>query len=493
MKRVIFSAWLLAAVAAVRADDIVMQLDASQSSPVISLNEKGYWEQTYSTLEEFSRVSFGLFTMTHCIHAYGGTDVGGGMSYWDGFTYCTSGDNTDYGVSGSSDGWIPEQWGCMAGGGISGIAADGTPVVEKGAPYLVGYWGYWIEENEGGDPACRITLNDGNLYAAKSIWVCNHPWPYYGNIHGDGFARPFTDPDDEFALYVHGLDAGGHPTGQTVKHVLANVVDGGLNQSAAWQRVDLTPLGNIGGIYFTMTSTDSDPVYGMNTACYFCVDRFTVAEAEERPDRPSALVLTPSETEIFCAWEGNAGAYAIYLDGREIAETDEKTYTITDLQPWTDYAVEVRAKDGDALSDGAVARVRTTDETAPGVPPGLTVSEITEFAALLSWEEAADNVGVKGYEIWLGDRKVSRSNPSVSYALRGLDPATDYTVRVMAVDPAGNRSGAATATFTTARSGISDVRSVPSAGAVYHDLHGRRVVNPRKGIYLLNGNKVLIK
>lgn len=484
------------------AADIVMTLDAGSASPVIELNEKGYWRETYNTDPLFRHVDFGLFRISHCIHAFGGTDVGGGMSYWDGFTLCTSGDNNDYGTLGSSDGWVPEQWGCMAGGGIASVGPDGTAVVEPGAPYLVGYWGYWIEEKEGGEPACQITLNDGRLYSAGGIWVCNHPWPYYGNIHGDGFARPFTEPDDEFALYIHGLDENGNKTGQVVKHVLADVEDGRLRQSPDWHWVDLSALGNIGGIYFTQTSTDSDPTYGMNTACYFCIDRFTVAETEgtARPGRPTGLTLTPSETAVDCAWTapegGDVDIYNIYVDGSLLDSTPQSHCRVDNLTPWTDYVIEVRAVDSaGAIGDGVAATVRTTDDTAPDTPANLRVTDITAFSAMLQWDASADNVGVKGYEIWLNDRKVSRSNASTTYALRGLDPDTDHEVRVVALDAAGNRSGEATTVFTTAaEAGIGSVSAGDiSVAEVYTDLHGRRVTNPSRGIYLLNGKKVLIK
>lgn len=86
-----------------------LTLNLTDLLPYYQQTAGGFWEDTYvpGTIED------SLFRFAHT----GSSDGGGGMAYWEGFTLCTSGDTTNYGAEGSSDGWISNQWGCMAGGG----------------------------------------------------------------------------------------------------------------------------------------------------------------------------------------------------------------------------------------------------------------------------------------------------------------------------------------------------------------------------------------
>lgn len=42
-------------------------------------------------------------------------------------------------------------------------------------------------------------------------------------------------------------------------------------------------------------------------------------------------------------------------------------------------------------------------------------------------------------------------------------------------------------------SGIKELKDSTVEGLKYYDLQGRRVLNPKKGVYIQNGKKVLIK
>jgi hypothetical protein len=127
----------------------------------------------------------------------------------------------------------------------------------------------------------QISLADGSLFSPQSIWICNHPWPYWGNIYGDGFARPFG-PGDYFYLIIHAIKAGGRE--DSIVHPLA-VYGRVLDQSPDWKKVDLTSLfsydnDSIQSLYFTMKTTDEDPQWGPNTAVYFCLDKLKVVKQE---------------------------------------------------------------------------------------------------------------------------------------------------------------------------------------------------------------------
>jgi chitodextrinase len=422
---------------------ITLNLSQPTNPPELTLNEQGYWMETYNTA--YPSLEFGLFRLTHNRNGFGGPDVGGGMSYWDGFTYCTSGDNNDYGESGSSDGWVANQWGCIAGGGIdpnSSIPFDGKVPVQQGAPYLVAYWGYWMETHGGSDPCLQVDFTDNRLYEAVGVYINNHSWPYYGNIHGDGFARPFHE-GDAFILSIHGLNEAGEDIGVTVEHTLAECKDGALRQSADWEWVDLSALGTVGGLYFTMETTDADPIYGPNTAVYFCMDKLQVRSVETAgPARPTGLQGTAHETGIDLSWNVNAESvkgYNLYLNGTHQAFASAPPYTFSGLQPYTSYTLSVEAVATDnTVSEKASLVLRTTDETPPSAPT-LLRGTASEYTMSLAWEASTDNVAVTEYHIYLNGVREKRVY-TTDCTLTGIEAETEYLVEVEARDAAGNRS-----------------------------------------------------
>jgi hypothetical protein len=248
----------------------------------------GYWNHTYD--DSITSIRFDEFVFSHLPagpgSAFGPNSCQG--SYWDGFTTGSNGDNRNYGKPGESADWVAHQWGCMAGGAVDSTCCCH---VVKGDPYLIAYWGYFMEPEYHEsmhvtlppEPMHDLTvhLEDYSLFAPQGVLICNHPWPYYGNIYGDGFARPLDRDTDYFKLFIHGLDADSLPTGQTVEHVLAQGTSNGPIQSTCWQWVNLTTLGDsVRWLYFTMETTDADPTWGPNTAVYFCLDKLKVVKNE---------------------------------------------------------------------------------------------------------------------------------------------------------------------------------------------------------------------
>ena len=439
--RTILSIFIITAVCSLKAqspgDTITLDLSNPSNPPFFELNEKGYWTETYSS--SFPTISFGIYSFSHLSNGGGGVDVGGGMSYWDGFTYSVNGDNENYGMLGSSEGWIANQWGCMAGGNT---------------PYLVGYWGYWIEENAGGEPSLKAWINDGQSYEAVGVYICNHPWPYYGNIHGDGFASPFGD-GDFFKLHIHGLNELGEDIGNPVEYTLAEYKNGELIQSADWEWVDLSSLGTVSGFYFTMTTSDYDPIYGANTAAYFCMDKLQVRVPEETlaPTRPSGITGIPRETTIQLSWQPSTGSteikgYHVYLNDTFVSFVSGTEYTLTELMPYTSYHIDVEAVGEDNIpSEKGRITVRTTDETPPSVPGNL-MGIPTQTSIALTWDTSSDNVAVTGYNVYLNGQREKRVTETF-YSLTLLDPSTTYTIEVESLDAAGNRSEQAMIQLTT--------------------------------------------
>lgn len=88
------------------------------------------------------------------------------------------------------------------------------------------------------------------------------------------------------------------------------------------------------------------------------------------------------------------------------------------------------------------------DKEAPTTPGTITVGNISANSADISWVKSTDNVGVAGYEVYLGTTKVE-SVETNSASLTDLEENTEYTVKVRAYDEAGNFSEYSTKTFTT--------------------------------------------
>ena len=273
MKKIftLFAAVALTASAAM-ADVITLDLNMPVNPTSLEYNEKGIWTECYNDVD-YTWLAFGDenrgFLLSHLI---GGEGSSWGGYYWDGFCPAIGGDITDYGQSGSSDGWTVNYGGCMAGGGCV-INEDGTVTADPAQPYIVAYWGSWSE-----DPTNQVKYadNDGNTtFKPIGVYVCNHPWPYYGCEHGDGFGRAFEE-GDYFELIAHGVDADGNETTANIN--LVEFTNGELKALNDWTFFDLSSLGEVESVYFTLNSTDTG-ASGMNTAAYFCMDKFQ-AEVE---------------------------------------------------------------------------------------------------------------------------------------------------------------------------------------------------------------------
>jgi len=255
-------------------------LDLSQPSipQSFTLNEKNVWTETYNDVAyPFIEFNNSTFRFSH-LGAGDGNSWGG--YYWDGFTYSKNADNTDQGTN-----WYGNEWGNMAGGGIKTdengnvlVDENGIVIADPEIPYLLAYWASYME-GEYRYPVLSVILND--TYRADGIYVNISPWAYFANINGDGYARPLNQNGDYFKLFIHAVDENFVDTGNTVEYFFAQNINGTLVQSPNWEWIDLSELGEIAGIYFTMESTDNDPVYGMNTASYFCVDKLKVHPREE--------------------------------------------------------------------------------------------------------------------------------------------------------------------------------------------------------------------
>ena len=166
--------------------------------------------------------------------------------------------------------------------------------------------------------------------------------------------------------------------------------------------------------------------------------------------------------------------YNVYLNEDKVNETLITTteYDLTALTEETEYTVRVSAVDAakneSARSEAAAfTTLKTQDTEAPSVPAGVAASDVTQTGAKITWTASADNVGVAGYNVYLGESKVNTSPVTVTeYDLTGLTANTEYTVTVSAVDAAGNESARSeAATFTTLEAEEEKDNEAPSVPA----------------------------
>ncbi len=260
---------------AAQAENPVITLDLTKSTTKLEFNaSNGSWTGTYDDDEE--SIESQVFSFFH-----------GSMSDWNtwwGFTASNSADNT------RPENTLTHQWSNMAKGGIvldenGEIKFDsfGAPEVSAKVPYIVAF----TMETMAARPA-DLTFNTGKLYEPVGIYVNLNSYAYYSMVWGDSFARAFTN-GDKFTLIIHGVAA--DDSEKTVETTLGSYSNGDLTLTRGWKYVDLTSLGAVNEIYFSMKSTDSG-AYGMNTPAYFCLDKLMVREAD---DSNSAISEIPAE------------------------------------------------------------------------------------------------------------------------------------------------------------------------------------------------------
>jgi len=167
---------------------------------------------------------------------------------WDGFS-CSN--TTDAAMQG-----VNAQYQTIAGGGQGGSAT-----------YAVAYVG-WTSP-----PV--ITLNAPGVVGG--LYVTNSGYAYYSMLNGDAFAKKFGGPSgndrDWLVLTITGKNANGAATGK-VDFYLADYRSADNSNDYivnTWEYVDLTSLGEVKSLEFTLSSSDVGD-WGMNTPASFAID-----------------------------------------------------------------------------------------------------------------------------------------------------------------------------------------------------------------------------
>jgi len=190
---------------------------------------------------------------------------------WDGFAYSNVNDTT-------TPGWT-NQYAAFTGTDQSGSGNYGV--------------GYDPSASGFGSPP-MVTLADPVPQVIAGAWFTNTTYAALAMLNGDSFSKKFGGPGDPhgndpdwFLLEVYGIDAGGGQTGP-VPFYLADYRSPDNAQDYVvddWRWVDLRPLGEVVGLEFRLSSSDTGQ-FGMNTPAYFAVDGVNAL-----PEPSTALML----------------------------------------------------------------------------------------------------------------------------------------------------------------------------------------------------------
>lgn len=291
----------------------IITLDLTKATPTLSFDEvNGMWSGTFD--DDVTEIESQVFSIVHgSISDY---------SYWYGFTASNSTDNS------YQSNTLLYQYSNMAKGGIL-LNEDGSikkndfgaPVTSKEMPYLVAF------------PKSEITFNTGKSYEMVGGYFNLNSYTFYSILYGDGYARAFTE-GDKLTLTVHGVDADDNE--KSLDITLASFNNGELTATTGWKYVDLSELGVVEELYFTMSSTDSGQ-WGMNTPGYFCLDKLMVKEATissifsiESMEKKGSILYN-RETKTITLPE-NSFAMVYDSTGRLIlTSSDTKTFSVNDL------------------------------------------------------------------------------------------------------------------------------------------------------------------
>ncbi len=177
-------------------------------------------------------------------------------------------------------------------------------------------------------------------------------------------------------------------------------------------------------------------------------------------------------------------------------DTDQSPYTIENLTQSTTYEAQVMAFNGAEESKWTQSVLFTTLEQPVVVPTDLFIATITETTVTIGWNNDYGTVNARYKKTSSDDEWTIVENVLDNpMTIEDLDPDTEYTFCVQAID--GDRTSEWTEpiTFTTlAPSAISTV-STDNAAAKTFNLQGMKLAEKptEKGIYIINGKKYVVK
>ncbi|WP_409494335.1 fibronectin type III domain-containing protein [Amycolatopsis sp. cmx-11-12] len=201
---------------------------------------------------------------------------------------------------------------------------------------------------------------------------------------------------------------------------------------------------------YSFTVKAKDAAGNISPATAPVTARTAKAPDTQAPTSPANLHSTgTTQTSVSLAWDAssdNVGVtgYDVLRGGEVVKTVTDSSVTVDGLTADTEYSFTVVAKDaaGNKSPASAAVTARTqagADTQAPSVPANLRSTGTSASSIGLAWDASADNVGVAGYDVYIGSTLV-KSVTEPSATVDGLSPDTEYAFTVVAKDAAGNKS-----------------------------------------------------
>lgn len=200
----------------------------------------------------------------------------------------------------------------------------------------------------------------------------------------------------------------------------------------------------------------------------------------EVPSTPANLVLnSTSIASASLSWNPSTDNiavtyYKIFVNGAFHSNSPTTTATVSGLTQGTTYTFNVAAADAAgnvSPQSNTVTGTTLIDNEAPSNPTNLSVTSVGTNNIEIQWTAATDNIGVDSYDIYVNGGLMGSTN-STSSNVANLDPATAYSLYVVAKDAGGNISGPSnTVTATTNNIGLNcgdeNFETIPPADSSY--------------------------
>lgn len=174
----------------------------------------------------------------------------------------------------------------------------------------------------------------------------------------------------------------------------------------------------------------------------------------EAPTMPTNLIANKvTHHSVAMNWDSATDnvavkEYIIFRDGNKIGTTKTTSFTDTTVEAEKEYAYRVQAIDAagntSALSNELTVQTEKmpVDNQKPTAPSNLSILNITEKSATVSWKAATDNVAVSHYIVNVTGKGLTTEHTvtSLNYSINGLQAGEEYKVTVRAVDTSANES-----------------------------------------------------
>lgn len=186
-------------------------------------------------------------------------------------------------------------------------------------------------------------------------------------------------------------------------------------------------------------------------------------QAPTVPANLQVTATTPSSVSL--AWDRSTDnwgfVYQVLMDGQVAGATTERTFRLRHLTPGTTHTFAVRARDtsGNLSANSnalTVALAPSSDHTPPTTPTNLTASQPPDDfcgSNVLQWTASTDDTDPQSaieYEVYLDGVLRHVTAPGLAWAWLYTFAGTN-TWTVVAVDRAGNSSGASNQATLTVR------------------------------------------